>query len=71
MRFFALRTVPGNPTLNAMARDRVSALAEFGKALGETLSDENTGSMSVYTLDEWDDPNAHWVNPTIPIWKKR
>jgi len=71
MRFFALRVTPGAPTIQTMASGRAEALANFEKVLGHPLTDEATGQMSDYTLDEWDDPAAHLVNPTIQIWKRR
>jgi hypothetical protein len=71
MRFFALQVVPGNPVLHAHARGRAEALSEFGKELGHELTDKPTGRVAEYSLDEWDEAVAHWVNPTVPIWKAR
>jgi|GEM_PF-1590157 len=72
MPFFALEVVPGNPTIHVTAPGRAEALAEFGKTLGQTLTDKPTGTMAPYRLDEWSDASSpHMVHPTIPIWKLR
>ena len=71
MRFFALRLMPGDPTIHATAPDRAAALSEFAKMIGHELTDQPTGRMAEYTLDEWNEGGAHRVNPHISIWKKR
>jgi hypothetical protein len=60
-----------NRTLSTPARDRVEALAIFGKELGLNLTLEDPGSAaSTYLLDEWV-TGPHWVNPAIPVFAMR
>ncbi|MFQ5757755.1 MAG: hypothetical protein ACE5H7_16875 [Acidiferrobacterales bacterium] len=69
MPYYNLSVVnePGR-ILSTPAKDRVEALALFGKDLGKRLTLDDQGMTASYLLDEWHE-GPHWVNPTIPVFE--
>lgn len=71
MPYYTLVTASTGKHLHALAADRVDALRNFSKELGQTLSlEETVDTTDSYLMDEWWN-NPHWTNPKIPVYAMR
>ena len=68
MPYYTLQAIstPG-VRIGVTAGDRTEAVAEFGRELGRRLTLEDQERPPLYMMAEHHEPEAHFVNLTIPV----
>lgn len=70
MAYYSILVVDTRLTLSGVAADsREAAIADFGAKMGKRLTLVDQGIPAPYLLDEWFEPDPHWVDHHIPVFE--
>jgi hypothetical protein len=66
---YSLVFVGEGKSLSTSALNKADALSQFSKQLGYILTEDENDTTTDLLMDEWE-VGPHWVNPTIPVFRK-